>query len=157
MTMFDEARVISEMIEMRGLKQSDVAKSLGVSQSYIANKLRLLGYSEPCRQAIIDGGLTERHARAILRLRGEEERLKAIERCVASSLNVAECEGLVDFLYAESAPKRIIELSPRKRISGFFSELENNVTALKSLGVKVSHRITYEPDKTYLFLVVDEI
>ena len=156
MTMFDEARVISEMIKMRSLKQSEAAEIFGVSQSYIANKQRLLGYSEKCREAIISGGLTERHARAILRLNGDDERLGAIERCVRDKLSVAECEGLVDFLYNREAPRRIRELSPKGRVNSFFEELDKSVLALKSLGVSVSRRISYEKDKTYVFMVIEK-
>ncbi|MBQ1260829.1 MAG: hypothetical protein IIX96_02330 [Clostridia bacterium] len=156
MTMFDEARVISEMIKMRSLKQSEVAKTLGVSQSYIANKLRLLGYSDKCRQAIVDRGLTERHARAILRLSGEDVRLDAINKCADEGLNVAECEGVVDFLYRREMPRRVAELSPRGRISSFFEELDGSLRSLQSLGVNVSRRISYEKDKTYVFMVIEE-
>ena len=74
MNMFEEASALEGTIKMCKLTQSDIAKKLGVSQSYIANKLRLLSFSESMKAEILSSGLTERHARAVLRLKGEELR-----------------------------------------------------------------------------------
>ena len=74
MNMFDEARALSGTIKMRGISQSEMAKMLGVSQSYIANKLRLLTLDDGLKAKICESNLTERHARAILRLRDAELR-----------------------------------------------------------------------------------
>ena len=73
MNMFEEARTISGMIQMLGMTQSEVAKKLGTSQSYVGNKVRLLNLSEGIQKKILDLGLSERHARALLRLDDMEE------------------------------------------------------------------------------------
>ena len=75
MDMFKEAESLACMLEKRKLKQRELAESLGVSPSYIANKLRLLNYSAEMRKIITDSGLSERHARALLRLNDKEKRL----------------------------------------------------------------------------------
>ena len=65
---FEEAAAIQKLMKMGGYTQQAVAKKLGKNQSTIANKLRLLQFSEPVREAILAANLTERHARALLNL-----------------------------------------------------------------------------------------
>ena len=69
----EEARGIAYLMEHWSMRQEQVAQSLGKSQSCIANKLRLLKHSPQVLDAIRDAGLTERHARALLKLPGEAE------------------------------------------------------------------------------------
>ena len=68
MDMFDEARAIRSTMELCHLTQGELARQLGVSQSYVANKLRLLKFSQKMTEKIRSSGISERHARALLRL-----------------------------------------------------------------------------------------
>ena len=86
---FEEAAAIARLISRYGLSQEQAAEKLGKSQSAVANKLRLLRLSEPVRQALRQSGLTERHARALLRLPDEEARLSALAEIVRRQMNVA--------------------------------------------------------------------
>lgn len=72
---FEEAAAIARLISRYGLSQEQAAEKLGKSQSAVANKLRLLRLSEPVRDSLRQAHLTERHARALLRLGGETEQL----------------------------------------------------------------------------------
>ena len=74
----EEAMGIARLVKDWGMSQEQAARLLGKSQSAIANKLRLLKHSEPVLAALREAGLTERHARALLRLGSEEEKLAAI-------------------------------------------------------------------------------
>ena len=74
LSMFEEAASIQSLISLTGMTQEACAKKLSVSQSYVANKLRLLRLSEGEQEKIEENGLTERHARALLRLEDKEER-----------------------------------------------------------------------------------
>lgn len=96
MDMFEEAQALCGMIQMLGLTQDEVAKKLGVSQSYIANKLRLLRFSERVREQIRTGELSERHARALLRLHEDEDILLFIGKIKRESLTVQMTEELVE-------------------------------------------------------------
>ena len=96
MDMFEEAQALCGMIQMLGLTQEEVAKKLGVSQSYIANKLRLLRFSPKAREQIQAGELSERHARALLRLQDEEDILFFIRKIKDESLTVQTTEDLVE-------------------------------------------------------------
>ena len=68
MDMFDEAKAIRSTMELCHLTQGELARQLGVSQSYVANKLRLLKFSQKMTEKIRSSGISERHARALLRL-----------------------------------------------------------------------------------------
>ena len=70
----EEAAAIAKLIAVYGLSQEQAAERLGKSQSAVANKLRLLRLSPACVALLREGGLSERHARALLRLSDENER-----------------------------------------------------------------------------------
>ena len=71
----------------------------GKAQSTVANKLRLLTFSEPLRRRMLDAGLTERHARALLKLPDEITVAAALEHIVRERLNVGETERYVPSNY----------------------------------------------------------
>ncbi len=156
MNMFEEARSVKGMMEMCGMTQSEMAKKLGVSQSYVANKLRLLGYSAECEKLISDCGMTERHARAVLKLRSEELRLTALGRIRDRGLTVSESEALVDTLHDASAPVRIGAGGRLKRIDSFMDTLKQSVATLISLGIDASQTVNYHGNKTYITVCIDE-
>lgn len=95
LNMFEEARAIRKLILDCSLTQERVAKQLGKKQSTIANKLRLLRLNEEEQEKIIDAGMTERHARVLLKLDGEQRR-QVLEKAVSGNLNVKQTEILVE-------------------------------------------------------------
>ena len=95
---FEEAEGYKRLLDEFGLTQEELAKRLGKSQSAVANKLRLLRFEAPVRDRISREMLTERHARALLRLETVEEQLKALEIITKRQLNVRETELLVERL-----------------------------------------------------------
>ena len=103
--MFEEARGISRLIRRYGLTQEQAAEKLGKTQSTIANKLRLLRLSSEEQEWIENTGLSERHARALLRLDDENTRREALSRAITDGLNVAQTEALVNILI-QSTPKK---------------------------------------------------
>ena len=154
--MFDEARSISTMLKARGMTQEAIAKMLGVSQPYIANKLRLLSYSEGCEELITKYGLSERHARSILRLGSEEERLYAIERVHERGYTVYECEGMVDMLRDERLPERLeAEVGP-KRLSVFMDAVDGGIRTLRGLGYRIKKTTNYSEGRTLITITLDE-
>lgn len=97
----EEAAAIARLISAHGLSQEDAARRLGRSQSAVANKLRLLRLSEGCVALLRKYDLTERHARAVLRLADDEARLDAL-RCMGEKMmNVAAAEEYVESLLQE--------------------------------------------------------
>ena len=87
---FEEAEGIRRLIEEWGVTQEEAALRLGKSQSTLANKLRLLRLTQEERKKISENGLTERHARALLRVDDVELRGKVLDAILAQHLNVQQ-------------------------------------------------------------------
>ncbi len=102
--MFEEARGISRLIRRYGLTQEQAAAKLGKTQSTIANKLRLLKLSEEEQEWIVNAGLTERHARALIKIDDEELRREVLSKIISDCLNVTQSEELVS-IYLHNNPK----------------------------------------------------
>ena len=102
---FEEAEGILILIRDFGLTQEEAAVKLGKKQSTVANKLRLLRMSSEERQIILANGLTERHARAVLKLE-EPKRLAVLQQIARQGLNVAQTERLVESLLQKPEEKR---------------------------------------------------
>ena len=156
MNMFDEARAILGMLNMCKATQSDIAKRLGKSQSYVANKIRLLKLPENVKNEIINKGICERQARQLLRLNCEEDMLFAINKIHARSLSVAESEAVVDMLYECEAPKRILAADVRERIESFESFISTSVKSLISLGIMACTRTERHGRKKYITISIEE-
>ena len=93
---FDEASAIEKLIKYYGMTQEDAAAKLGKAQSTIANKLRLLRLTDEERIIIVQNELTERHARALLKLGSAEDRLIILEKVIHNKLNVERTEALIE-------------------------------------------------------------
>lgn len=93
---FEEAAAIAGYLRQTGATQEEAAAELGRSASAVANKLRLLRLSPACQALLLEKGLTERHARALLRLEDEEDRLTAARRAAERGWNVAQTEQYVE-------------------------------------------------------------
>ncbi|HWQ57550.1 MAG TPA: ParB/RepB/Spo0J family partition protein, partial [Clostridia bacterium] len=92
----EEAQCYSSLLETYGLTQEQLAERLGKSQSSIANKLRLLKLSDEVKTAMTDARLSERHARALLKLGDDESRLDMVHKIAERGLSVKETEQLVE-------------------------------------------------------------
>lgn len=95
---FEEALGISRFIKLSGLTQEEAAKKLGKSQAAISNKLRLLKLGDRVISYLLSFSLTERHARALLKLRSEDERIAALEYIKENNLNVHDAESYINSL-----------------------------------------------------------
>lgn len=92
---FEEALGISHFIKISGLTQEEAARRLGKSQATISNKLRLLKLGDRVISFLLSFSFTERHARALLRLPTEEERIAALTYIKENSLNVQDAEKYI--------------------------------------------------------------
>ena len=154
MNMFEEAKTIKSMIDMCALTQSEIAEKMGVSQSYIANKIRLLGFSEKIREIIADSELSERHARLLLKLKDESAVLSAIEKIKAMHLSVAASEVLVDGMILEDMPKAL-DSAPDK-IAKFEKIIAESIKNLRSHGISVRRKTDIHGRKKYITICIDE-
>jgi len=132
----EEANGINQLIRLFGLSQEEAARRLGKSQSAVANKLRLLKLPEDVLETLRDNGLSERHGRALLRLRSDDERRRALEKIIEKDMNVAAAEAYVDALLEKqesvAAPRRSFVM---KDVRLFLNSLTRSLELMKQGGV----------------------
>lgn len=102
----EEAMAYERLIEDFDLNQTQLAEKLGKSQSTIANKMRILKLPEKVKQRLREGGLSERHARALLKLNDEDILLSIIDKVISKDLNVSETEKLVNSIAEDINEKK---------------------------------------------------
>ena len=108
---FEEALAIEKLISYYGLTQEEAANRLGKAQSTIANKLRLLKFSDAERNLLIKGNITERQARALIRLDDQKLRIRALGEIIMNHLGIEQTEQLVESMLCNDkcetvAPKK---------------------------------------------------
>ena len=103
---FEEAIAIERLMSEYGLSQEDAARRLGKAPSTVSNKLRLLSLPEKARISLMENGLTERHARALLKL-DKDEVMDVLEKIIDKKLNVTQTEDFIEeILSKKDFPKR---------------------------------------------------
>lgn len=147
LSVFDEAEAIAKLIDFYGMTQEDAAVKLGKSQSTIANKLRLLKLDEDTRGKITEYGLTERHARAFLKL-PEEMRPQILETVHCRNLNVEATERLIDTMLheqteMESLRKRSVVF---KDVRLFVNTINKAVEMMKAAGINADSKKIQQDD-----------
>ncbi len=103
----EEAMAFERLIDDFNLNQTKLAEKLGKSQSTIANKMRILKLPESVKQKIRQGGLSERHARALLKVSDEELLLNIVDKIINKDLNVSETEKLVNSISEDINEKKM--------------------------------------------------
>lgn len=133
----EEAAAIARLISTYGLSQEETAKRLGRSQSAVANKLRLLRLSGECVELLRKHELTERHARAILRLTEEGDRLGALRHIGEKEMNVAAAEAYVESLLsaAQQTPSGGRSLYIIKDVRLFLNSVKRSMDTMRLAGV----------------------
>ncbi len=126
----EEARGISVLMERWNMSQEQVARILGKSQSAVANKLRILRHSEAVLEDLREANLTERHARALLKLPNEEEKRAAIRVIAQLGMSVARTEQYIDRLLAGKEEK-----PSRPNVGAFLSSLNQSLARIQSGGI----------------------
>ena len=121
---FEEANGFKRLIEQFGLTQEEAARKVGKTQSAVANKLRLLRLSQQNMELIRCNNLTERHARALLRLNDEADRINVTNYIIEHELNVSRTEEYIDeFLKAKENPQPVVESESGKRVVRLFKDV----------------------------------
>ena len=127
----EEAMGISRLIRSQNLSQDQAARMLGKSQSAIANKLRLLRHSPQVLTAIKSRCLSERHARALLKLPTEQQKMTAIDTIAALSMSVSRTEQYIDNLLSDQGKKQ----PQRINLGGFLNNLSQSLSRIQSAGI----------------------
>lgn len=157
----EEAECYAQLIASYGLTQEELAVRLGKSQSAVANKLRVLRLSPEVKDAMTQARMTERHARALLRLKDDETQLQVIEKVRAKALSVKDTEKLVEKTLNRMFDEKKDGAAPRPKILRymrdyrlFLNSINAAVKQLSDLGMQVDVEQTDAPDGVDVFIRV---
>ena len=141
LSFFEEAAAIEQMIRLCSMSQSEAAARLGIAQSTLSNKLRLLRLSPELQRQISAASLTERHARTLLRL-PEEMRADALNRIIADQLNLQQSEELITELLTpkKDEPETPVRKAAIGDIRLFANSLSKLVSTMQSAGLDAHTR-----------------
>lgn len=133
---FEEALAIEALTDKHGFDRSEVSRKLGKAPSTVSNKLRLLRLPEDIREKIISANLTERHARALLRIDDSDKLHAAVDTVIKRSLNVAQTEKLVNAIVEDtvSHKQKVIKLFKDVRI--FVNTINHAVDTMREAGIE---------------------
>ena len=136
LTVWEEAAALRQLIDRHHLSQEEAAQRVGKSQSAVANKLRLLKLPEDVIATLRARRLTERHARALLRLDSPEEQRAALEEIVKRGLNVAQTEAYIDrLIQSRKAPRRAAPVYRIRDVRLFLNTVKKSLAVMQSAGV----------------------
>ncbi len=140
LNMFEQASAILNLMKVHCLTQEKIAEQLSCSQSYVANKLRLLKISDDEKEKIIEFGLTERHARALLRIKDDDLRKNALKNIIRKNLNVSATEDYIDKLLIEKKQEKKDNIKTKiivKDMRLFYNTIDKAIDAMRSTGFDV--------------------
>lgn len=133
---FEEAQAIEKLIDDFGMSRDEVCKKLGKAPPTISNKLRLLRLPEDIRLKICHENLTERHARALLRLPAESQMHRAMSIIAEKRLSVAETERLVSQILDNDGRRRQPPVKLFKDVRIFVNTLNHAVDTMRRAGIE---------------------
>ncbi len=136
LTVWEEAAALRQLIDRHHLSQEEAAQRVGKSQSAVANKLRLLKLPEDVIATLRSHRLTERHARALLRLGSPEAQRAALEEILKRGLNVAQTEAYIDrLLQSGTAPRKAAPVYRIRDVRLFLNTVKRSLAVMQSAGV----------------------
>ncbi|KRL00824.1 nucleoid occlusion protein [Liquorilactobacillus capillatus] len=147
LTAIEEAKAYKELMELNKLIQSELAQAIGKSQSFVANKLRLLKLTDFGQQAILERKITERHGRAVLSLTAKQQE-EVLQQVIAKKMTVKETEKLV-----QQMTQKVKKSPAKKRSKGSTSDVRVAVNTIKKAlkmindnGMKIKIHEEDQPD-----------
>lgn len=159
----EEAKGYASLINDHNMTQEQLATKLGKSQSTIANKLRILRLPDRVKDMVIKENLTERHARALLKLADEDLQTKVAARIIEKKLNVRETETLIE-RYIDKIQERKAGKLPKskqkilfkrsKDVRVFINTIHNAVKMMKDYGVTAGYSQVDKGDRIEITVTI---
>lgn len=145
----EEAKGYRQLIKASGMTQEALSKAVSKSRSSITNSLRLLDLPEPVQQYLFDGRLTAGHARAILAVPYEEQRIKLADKVVAEGLSVRATENLAPLFSVGETPRAPRPVMPQsyKRAARVLRQALNTNVKVKSARGKNKIEIEFKDEE----------
>lgn len=149
----DEALAMGNILATQNLTQVQLAKTLGLSQSAIANKLRILRFHPLTLERMLEHGLTERHARAMLPLLETGRVDEVLDKVVQKQLSVAQTEALIKDTLAHRPGKKPIKVLVRD-VRLFVTTINKAVEVMKQSGIgATTHKAEDEQNIVYTITI----
>ena len=150
---WEEALALRKLIDTYHISQDEAARRLGKSQSAVANKLRLLKLDPAVLTILREGGCTERHARALLRLEDPAQQREAAQQVTERSLTVAQTESMVEAMLSSpsSGPKKKPTFIV-KDVRLFLNTISRSLDLMRSAGVNACCRREDKSDRSHVVL-----
>ncbi len=136
----EEAEAIAQTIAQYDLSQEEISKRLGKSQSAVANLLRLLRLSPEVQAQLRLGQCTQRHARALLKLPSDKERLEVLDKVMKNQLNVSQTEDLIAQRLAPPPPKKGKQIMIIQDVRLFLNTIHKGLDMMKIAGVNAEYQ-----------------
>lgn len=145
----EEAKGYRQLIKASGMTQEALSKAVSKSRSSITNSLRLLDLPEPVQQYLFEGRLTAGHARAILAVPYEEQRIKLADKVVAEGLSVRATENLAPLFSVGETPRAPRPVMPQsyKRAARVLRQALNTNVKVKSTRGKNKIEIEFKDEE----------
>lgn len=151
----DEAQAYSNLMKLNSLTQVELAKEMGKSQSYVANKMRLLKLTPKVQSYLASGEISARHGRALLSL-SERDQGRVADEIVANNLNVKDTEEIVKDVEGYFEQKKVDEElgKTKKRVPHRIPKdmrvqintIKQAIKLAKDSGIKVKVQENKDPD-----------
>ncbi|MFZ5968712.1 MAG: nucleoid occlusion protein [Bacillota bacterium] len=140
----EEAEGYYHLIQDHNFTQQDIAEKVGKNQSTIANKLRILKLPEEVKQTILEHTLTERHARALLKLPDEKLQIEVLKGVIEKDLTVKKTEKLIEEILEELSrpkePERKQKIKSAFNFKIYLNTLKNAFNAIKQTGLNAEYK-----------------
>lgn len=146
----EEAEGYEKLMNQFHITQEAMAARVGKKQSTIANKLRLLRLSAPVRKVLMDAELSERHARALLKLPDDEKRLEVLETIVAKNFSVRQTEEYINKLLDGKSDEKRKRMVIVNDVRIYLNSIKQVVDAVKTAGIPVAMEQTLEGDEVII-------
>lgn len=159
LTAIEEALAYQQLIELHELTQEALAQRLGKGQSTVANKIRLLKLPQDVQQAILNKELSERHARALMKVKEEPQQLVLMQQIIAEQLSVKQLEERIQAMQQEDVPAEKKPAKPRRKLVNkdvriALNTLKQSLSMISKSGIDFE---TQEEDQDDYYQVVIKI
>lgn len=154
---FEEAESILNLINNFGFTQSQIGKRLGKSQSSLSNKIRLLKIPAEMRDVIIKNGLTERHARALVKINDSNIMNKTLNFVINNKLNVTQTEKYIDsLLNNDKSTSNKPKLRMLTDVRLFINSITQAVNTMTDAGISADLKRTEDENSIYFTVKIDK-
>jgi ParB family chromosome partitioning protein len=157
----EEAEGLNNLINDYSFTQEQLAERIGKKQSTIANKLRLLRLSKNVQQVLIENSLTERHARALLKLPNEQMQLDVLKKVISEGMNVKKTEDYIEIMLVRleeaNAPKKDKKSIMKpfvKDIRLFTNTIKQAVDVMNNAGVATIFDVEESKDGYFMSIMI---